>query len=46
MATIELGGTTLRIPDSNGELITAVPRTGNGEIRRFKAYGTAADQHR
>jgi len=39
--TIELGETSLRVIDSNGELITTVPRNGRGEISRFKAYGTA-----
>jgi hypothetical protein len=38
--TIELGDTTLRVIDSNGELITTAPRNGTGEISRFKAYGT------
>jgi hypothetical protein len=38
--TIELGHTTLRVIDSNGELITTVPRNSTGEISRFKAYGT------
>jgi hypothetical protein len=38
--TIETGDTTLRIIDQQGELITTVPRTSNGEISRFKAYGT------
>jgi hypothetical protein len=38
--TIELGDTTLRVIDHNGELITTVPRDGAGEITRFKAYGT------
>ena len=40
IVTIELGGTTLRIADQHGELITTIPRTGSGEITRFKAYGT------
>jgi hypothetical protein len=40
--TIELGDTTLRIIDHNGELITTVPRVSDGEISRFKAYGTRA----
>lgn len=35
-----LGDTTLRVIDSNGELLTSVPRNGTGEISRFKAYGT------
>jgi len=30
----------LRIIDQHGELITAVPRNGTGEISRFKAYGS------
>jgi hypothetical protein len=38
--TIELGDTTLRIIDPNGELLTTAPRNGNGEISRFKAYRT------
>ena len=38
--TIELNDTTLRIFDKNGELITTVPRVIDGEISRFKAYGT------
>jgi hypothetical protein len=29
----------LRALDVNGELISAVPRDGRGEISRFKAYG-------
>jgi hypothetical protein len=37
--TIELGDTTVRIIDSNGELISTVPRDSRGEISRFKAYG-------
>jgi hypothetical protein len=36
--TIELGDTTLRVTDSNGELISTVPRDSRGEISRFKAY--------
>jgi len=40
IVTIELGDTTLRIIDGNGELITAVPRDSRGEISRFKAYGS------
>jgi hypothetical protein len=31
---------SLRIIDQHGELITAVPRNGTGEISRFKAYGS------
>lgn len=42
VVTVELGDTTLRIIDSNGELITAVPRTSTGEISRFKAHGSQA----
>jgi hypothetical protein len=38
--TIELGDTTLRVIDSNGELITTVARASTGEISRFKAYGS------
>jgi transposase InsO family protein len=38
--TIQLGDTTLRITDQYGELITTVPRVSDGEISRFKAYGT------
>jgi transposase InsO family protein len=38
--TIELGDTTLRVIDQNGELITTIPRNSAGEISRFKAYGT------
>jgi hypothetical protein len=40
IVTIELGDTTLRVTDGNGELLTTVPRNGNGEISRFKAYGS------
>jgi hypothetical protein len=39
IVTIELGDSTLRVTDPNGELLTTVPRNGNGEISRFKAYG-------
>jgi hypothetical protein len=38
--TIETGDTTLRILDQDGELITTVPRASNGEISRFKVYGS------
>jgi hypothetical protein len=38
--TIELGGTSLRVIDQHGELITTVHRNGTTEISRFKAYGT------
>jgi hypothetical protein len=38
--TIELADTTLTVIDSNGELITTVPRNNTGDITRFKAYGT------
>jgi transposase InsO family protein len=38
--TIELGDTTLRVIDGNGELLTTVPRSSTGEISRFKAYGS------
>ena len=40
--TIELGDTTLRVIGQHGELVTTIPRTGNGEITRFKAYGTGS----
>jgi transposase InsO family protein len=40
IVTIQLADTTLRVIDGNGELITTVPRTGTGEISRFKAHGT------
>ena len=40
IVTIELGGTVLRVIDSNGELLTTVPRNSTGEISRFKAHGT------
>jgi Integrase core domain len=40
IVTIELGDTSLRIIDDQGELITTVPRNSTGEISRFKAYGT------
>jgi hypothetical protein len=43
--TIDLGETSLRVADQHGELITTVPRTGSGEISRFKAHGTSASQH-
>jgi hypothetical protein len=39
IVTIELGDTNLRVTDQHGELITAVPRNGTGEISRFKAHG-------
>jgi hypothetical protein len=42
--TIQLGDTTLRIIDDQGELITTVPRNSTGEISRFKAYGTHRQQ--
>ena len=35
-----IGDTMLRVTDSNGELVTTVPRTSTGEISRFKAYGS------
>ena len=38
--TIQLAGITVRVIDQHGELITAAPRSGTGEISRFKAYGT------
>ena len=40
IVTIEPGDTTLRVINSNGELLTAVPRNSTGEISRFKAYGS------
>jgi hypothetical protein len=40
IVTIQPGDTTLRVIDQHGELITTVPRSGTGEISRFKAYGT------
>jgi hypothetical protein len=40
IVTIELGDTTLQIIDSNGELLTTVPRNSTGEISRFKAHGS------
>jgi hypothetical protein len=40
IVTIELGDTTLRVIDPNGELLTTVPRNSTGEISRFKAYGS------
>jgi hypothetical protein len=42
VVTVELGDTTLRVIDSNGELLATVPRTSTGEISRFKAHGTHA----
>jgi hypothetical protein len=42
--TIETRATTLRIIDQHGELITTVSRAANGEITRFKAYGTRTRQ--
>ena len=44
IVTIELGDTSLRIIDDQGELIAAVPRHSDGEISRFKAYGTRQQQ--
>ena len=41
IVTLDLGDTTLRIIDSNGELLATVRRNGTGEISRFKA--TAAN---
>jgi hypothetical protein len=38
--TIETADTTLRILDDDGEPITTVPRASDGEISRFKAYGS------
>lgn len=40
IVTIQLGDTSLRIIDQHGELITAVPRNGTGEISRFNACGS------
>ena len=40
IVTVELGDTTLRVIDTNGELLTTVPRNSTGEISRFKAYGS------
>jgi hypothetical protein len=40
VVTIELGDTTLRVTDPNGEVLTTVPRTSTSEISRFKAYGS------
>jgi hypothetical protein len=40
IVTIKPGDTTLRVIDSNGELLTTVPRNSTGEISRFKAYGS------
>ena len=42
IVTVELDGTTLRIIDQHGELLTTVPRASTGEISRFKAYGKQA----
>jgi hypothetical protein len=42
--TIQPGETTLQIIDQHGELITTVPRAANGEVTRFKAYGTRTGQ--
>jgi len=42
IVTIELGDTTLRVTDPSGDLLTTVPRNGNGEISRFKAHGSKA----
>ncbi len=44
--TIQLGDTILRVIDQHGELITTVPRLSDGEISRFKAYGTRQPRHR
>jgi hypothetical protein len=40
IVTVELSDTMLRVIDQHGELITTVPRPSDGEISRFKAYGT------
>jgi len=40
IVTVELGDTTLRVIDSNGELLATVARNSTGEISRFKAHGT------
>jgi hypothetical protein len=42
IVTVELDGTTLRIIDQHGELLTTVPRASTGEISRFKARGKQA----
>ena len=42
--TIALGDSTMRVIDQHGELITTIPRATNGEITRFKAYGTSQRQ--
>jgi hypothetical protein len=40
IVTVELDDTTPHIIDSNGELLTTVPRNSTGEISRFKAHGS------
>jgi hypothetical protein len=40
IVTIEPGGTTLRVIDPNGGLLTTVPGNSTGEISRFKAHGS------
>jgi hypothetical protein len=40
IVTVELGDTTLRVTDPDGELLTTVPRNSTGEISRFKAHGS------
>jgi hypothetical protein len=42
IVSTELGDTTLRVTDPDGELPTTVPRTSTGEITRFKAHGSQA----
>ena len=37
--TIELGDTSLRVIDHNGELLTTTPRNATAEISRYKSYG-------
>jgi hypothetical protein len=48
IVTIEPGDTTLRVIDSNGELLTIVPRTSPGEITgsRPRAASTLTDPGR
>ena len=38
--TIELGDTSLRVIDHNGELLTTTPRNATAEISRYKSYGS------
>jgi len=37
--TVEIEETNLRILDEDGSIINVVPRTGDKEVTRFKAYG-------